>query len=342
MIRTGFLLFVYLSLPLWAVAAEPVTTILFGSCIKQEKPMPLLAKMVDEQADITIFLGDNIYADTDDMDLMREKYAKLAANADFQKLITTTKVFTTWDDHDYGLNDGGNDFPKRQDAQRVFMDFWKVPQDSERRKQPGVYYSEILGPVGQRVQILMLDTRYFRSPLKKGEVRRVGGPYLPDSDPEKTMLGEAQWNWLKRELLKPAEVRIIGSSIQLLATDSGQETWANLPGEQARFYELVKQTRANGVFVVSGDRHWSEFSRVANKLAYPLYDFTSSSINQLHPRGTPTENAHRLIPTTYHRENYGKVTLDWKENDVELLIEVKDLSGKAVMEHRLRGSELSF
>ena len=82
----------------------------------------------------------------------------------------------------------------------------------------------MFGPEGKRLQVILLDTRYFRGRLKKGE-RRVGGPYVPTDDKSITMLGEAQWKWFEQQLREPANVRIIASSIPLAVTShppSGQ------------------------------------------------------------------------------------------------------------------------
>jgi alkaline phosphatase D len=189
------------------------------------------------------------------------------------------------------------------------------------------------------VQIILLDTRYFRSDLNRGD-RLVGGPYYPNADPQATMLGAAQWKWLKQQLKKPAEIRLVVSSIQLVPTAAGQEAWANLPLERTRFMELVSQTKANGLFVISGDRHWSDFSRTTSDVPYPLYDFTSSSINQLHPRGTPTENLHRLLDHTFHKENFGTIDIDWAGDDPKIRVSIVDLDGKQQMSHAFHLSEL--
>ena len=65
----------------------------------------------------------------------------------------------------------------------------------------------------------MLDTRYFRSPLKPTDEMNARGKerWIPDEDPSKTMLGDAQWAWLENELKRPAELRLIVSSIQVLS-----------------------------------------------------------------------------------------------------------------------------
>lgn len=320
-----------------SVAAEELLTrILFGSCIKQENPIPILETVLSRNSELFLFLGDNVYADTDDMNEMREKYAKLGNVPAFQKLREVSQIMAVWDDHDYGRNDAGAEYPMRAEAQKVFLEFWGRPDNPDRK---GVYDSEIFGPVGKRVQVLLLDTRYFRGPLKTGE-RRTGGKYYPTEDTSISMLGEKQWLWLEKELRKPAEIRLIGSGIQIVPEAAGQETWSNLPHERQRLFDVIAETKAEGVILLSGDRHWSEFSRVTENAPYPLYDFTSSSLNQIHPRGTPTENRFRVSETTYHKENFGEIEIDWAGEETSLTVSIRNLEGKVKIAERVLLTEL--
>ncbi|HRX83053.1 MAG: alkaline phosphatase family protein [Planctomycetaceae bacterium] len=316
-----------------------LSRILFGSCIKQEQPMPILETIVAERPELFIFLGDNIYADTTDMEVMRAKYAKLRADAGFAKLLKACPVLATWDDHDYGVNDGGADYPAKIESQQLFVDFWNDPPDSPRRSREGVYDASMFGPAGKRVQVILLDTRYFRSPLVTGD-QQVGGRYVPAADPGLTMLGEAQWQWLDEQLRLPADLRIIVTSIQFLPSASGQETWANLPLERERLLRLIASTKANGVVLISGDRHWSELSVLETDVPYPLYELTSSSLNQLHPRGTPTKNTLRALPNTFHRENYGVVEIDWSAADPSITLEIRDIDKAARLRKSVRLGQL--
>lgn len=320
-------------------APEAVENILFGSCIKQQQPVPIFDAMLAERADLLVFLGDNIYADTRDMAVMRAKYSRLSSIPGFVPLTDRCPTLAIWDDHDYGVNDGGADYSKRSESQQVFCDFWNVPADDPRRDRPGVYHARVFGPRDQRVQVILLDTRYFRSPLKKGP-RRVGGPYQPDDDPAKTMLGEAQWSWLEEQLRVPADVRIIATSIQCVAEAAGQETWSNLPRERERLFRLIAAAGAGGVVLISGDRHWSELSVARTGTPYPLYDLTSSSLNQVHERGTPTENRHRALEQTYHQPNFGLLQIDWQQPDPPITLQIRDLKNEVQIEKTLRLSEL--
>ncbi|MCP4174976.1 MAG: hypothetical protein GY758_29860 [Fuerstiella sp.] len=312
-----------------------VSRIMFGSCIKQDRPMPILETIADQNPEVFIFLGDNIYGDTEDMDVLRAKYERLGSDTGFQRLRTACPILATWDDHDFGVNDGGADYPKRMQSERIFEEFWFGDSAADAHAHPGVYDAHVFGPSGQRVQVILLDTRYFRSPLKRGE-KRVGGPWLPDEDPTKTMLGDAQWNWLETQLLQPADVRIIASSIQFIAEDAGQETWSNLPRERQKMLDLLAATKANGVVFISGDRHWSELSALDRGTPDRLLDLTSSSFNQIHPRGTPTENRFREIPRTYHKENYGVINIAWEQPTPLVTLEIRDLKGDVQLSYKVR------
>ena len=322
-----------------ALGAEPLTRIHFGSCVKQSQPMPIFQTIVKDRPEVFLMIGDNIYADTEDMEVMRAKYAQLNADSGFSMLRASCPILATWDDHDYGRNDAGAEYSKKWEAQKIFSDFWGDSLSSPRRQRAGVYDAHIIGAEGKRVQIILLDTRYFRGPLKKGQ-RRVGGLYYPSEDPEVPMLGDAQWQWLETQLKQPAELRIIASSIQFIAEAAGQETWSNLPAERQRMIDLIEKTGAAGVVFVSGDRHWSDLSVQRKSVPYPLYDLTSSSLNQPHKRGTPTLNQYREAQQTYHQVNFGVIEIEWRGCETTLDLKIQDIDNQNRIQKRVLLSEL--
>ncbi|GAB4143287.1 MAG: hypothetical protein Tsb009_14270 [Planctomycetaceae bacterium] len=333
-------------------ADEVLTRIGFGSCAKQEKPQPIWHSIADLKPQRFLFIGDNIYGDSEDINVLRKKYAQLNAKPGYVRLKKICPILATWDDHDYGVNDGGAEYPSKKESQQLFLDVFGVPKDSPRRKREGVYHAEITGPVGKRVQFILLDTRYFRSPLKTnykpgepGDGYR--GKYSPNNDPKSTILGETQWKWLEQQLRKPAEIRIIASSIQLVPDEHGSEKWGNFPHERKRFFELIGKTQAKGVVVISGDRHLAEISRAKNTAAgYPIFDITSSSLNQ--PSGNFTKtgvrwrneiNSYR-VGLTYFHENFGMILIDWTKPDPLIRLQIRDLKGNVVLQQKIRLSEL--
>ena len=58
----------------------------------------------------------------------------------------------------------------------------------------------------------------------------------------------------------------------------------NFPHERERLYKLLRDTRAGGVVLLSGDRHLAELSVTDAGLGYPLFDLTSSGLNQGSPK----------------------------------------------------------
>ena len=326
-----------------AAADKPLQHILFGSCLDTHEHA-MLDRTLTLPCDLFLFLGDNVYADKGGggIPFMREKYDLLKSSRFFTGLRAKAPLLATWDDHDFGVNDGGADFPLKREAQTEFWNWLDEPADSPQRKQEGVYHSRVFGPEGQRVQVILLDTRFFRSPLKKvpKDQAMLGGSHVPDDDATKTLLGSAQWQWLEAQLRQPAELRLIASSIQFAPEAHGGESWANLPREQQRFIDLIQATRANGVIFLSGDRHWCEFSKIDVPGGYPLHDFTASAMTQKHPRGTPTPNKNRFLPKTYHQANVGALHIEWDGENTQITIRILDVSGTSQIEHRLRLSDL--
>jgi alkaline phosphatase D len=324
-----------LCLPAAAAAADPVQPlrrIAFGSCAHQDRPQPIWDAVVASKPDLFLFIGDTVYADTTDMDVMRAKYAKLAALPGWQKLWRTCPVFATWDDHDYGANDAGAEYPKKVESQKVFLEFFREPKDSPRWRRPGVYHARVFGPPGNQVQVILLDTRYFRSPLKK---RPRSNLYDPNPDPAATFLGAEQWKWLGEQLKVPARVRLIASSIQVIAEDHGFEKWMNFPHERQRLFDLIRDTQAGGVLFLSGDRHLAELSQTDDGAGYPLFDLTSSGLNQADKRWRRVEvNRHRVATMPYG-DNFGLVAIDWDRDDPRVSLQIRDVDGDVTIQQKI-------
>ncbi len=319
---------------------EDAFRIAYGSCARQWEDQPVWWAIVNSKPDVFVFLGDVMYADGVNMNAKKRAYAKLAAFPGFRELKRTTRVLAVWDDHDYGYNDAGGEYPPKRSSQRLFLDFFKEPADSPRRKRMGVYESYYFGNPPRRVQVILLDTRYFRDPLDKiTPDPPFRTAYRPTSDVSRTMLGNAQWKWLEAELGKPADVRILASSIQFVAGEHRGEKWANFPHEKARLYGLIRKTRAAGLVVISGDRHYAEFSVDRGEVPYPIYDFTSSGLNVSWDLGAEEPNGARFAgPLVTH--NFGILVIDWKKRRIRS--EIRDEEGNILITHTVRFGELQF
>lgn len=307
----------------WSTAPAPdsperLQRIAFGSCAKQSLPQPIWDTIAAHEPDLFLFLGDNVYADRPTVPERAEQiqaaYDALAAKETWQRFAASTPILATWDDHDYGKNDAGAEWELAGASQELLLRFFEEPEDSPRWHRKGVYDSRVFGPKGQRVQVLLLDTRTFRDPLSRRNRPEgaAGGPYGPGPG---TVLGEAQWSWLEEELRVPADLRILCSSIQVVAEEHHWECWANFPAERERLLRLIDDTDAGGIVVLSGDRHLVELSRL-DEAPYPLWDFTSSGLNET-SREIDEPNRHRVGPVR-RCTNFGLLTIDWRRRAVTL------------------------
>jgi alkaline phosphatase D len=312
-----------------AQGRPPLTRIAFGSCADQAKPQPIWDAILAYHPELFIFAGDNVYGDfsTADADNLRRAYELAGTVPGYAMLRQTVDHLAVWDDHDYGINDGGGDFPHKAIAKQLFLDFWKVPNDDVRRAREGIYDAHIIGPPGMRVQVVLLDLRWFRSPLKASDQRGAPGKerYVPDPDPSKTMLGPAQWAWLAEQLMKPAEIRLIVSSTQVLAEGHGWERWGNMPLERQKLIETIRESGAKGAVLLSGDRHVGAIYRDTPPGHYPIYEITSSGLNMVY--WAASEPGPNRVGALYPAANFGVVDIDWWER--RILLALRDASGNS-------------
>lgn len=310
-------------------AGTTLTRIAFGSCNYQNAPQHMWAQITAQNPQLFMMIGDNVYGDNGwdadaGLESLRKSYLLQASHPEFSTFRAKVPMMATWDDHDFGLNDAGASFPMRRWAETLFESFWG--SSNEVTSRPGVYESTITGPEGKRVQIILLDTRYFRSDLKRmawSKERPPLGSYLPDESLDKTILGEAQWAWLEAELAKPADFRIVVSSTQVITTAHQFEGWTNFPVERARLLETLKGREASGLVILSGDRHAAGIY-TANYKSETMWELTSSSLNLAfgndNDRSTAREPDAARVSKFFSEENYGLIDIDWKARKLTMTL----------------------
>ena len=109
----------------------------FGSCITEKREQPIWEAIKDENVDEFFFMGDNVYGDSDDglLEEMEASYEKQKQM--FPKWVFNKKLNAIWDDHDYGKNDGGAEYPLKDKAQELFLKFWNVDNKDPRHTREG-------------------------------------------------------------------------------------------------------------------------------------------------------------------------------------------------------------
>jgi alkaline phosphatase D len=266
--------------------------------------------------------GDVVYVNADSEKTMRQSYQEQLENAGYSRLVEDplVEVIGTWDDNDYGSNNGGAEYSKKELSQQIFLDFLGEPPGLNRRLQQGIYSVHDYGPADQLVRVILLDDRFHK--------QKVGSSKSAD------LLGEAQWSWLESQLRQSsAKVHIIVSGIQILSQEHPYESWGQYPASRRRLLNLIKTHKPSGTLLISGDRHIAEISRLnlgSETEPWWLYDITSSGMTHSYEDHPGEPNSLRVGPL-FSQLNYGRLKFDWSRRRPKVTADVVSVDGKVVL-----------
>jgi len=284
-----------------------------GSCLDQDYPQPIWQSIQNEDLNYFIFLGDNVYGDVPSGSLRKMRRAYQKQKSILPDFLDEINILSIWDDHDYGINDGGSDYRNKQRSQKMFLDFWEIPKDDLRHKREGIYFSEEEIFFNKKFKLIFLDTRYFRSELKGRK-----GRYAKNNEPNATILGIEQWKWFEDQLNQDFDFLMIFSSIQIIPQDHGFEKWDNFPKERDKILNMIEKYKDKTI-LFSGDRHRSGIYKKDG-----IIEVTASSMNK--PGSNLYETDNYLIGKTYPQANYS--ILEIFQKSINIII--KDESGKVL------------
>lgn len=243
--------------------------IAFGSCTKLRgsSVQAIWSAIPPWNPDMFFWLGDNIYGDAMDPDILAEEYRRLRDAPGLNRIWGTMGHLAVWDDHDFGLNDADRTHPGKTAALEVFTRYWANPNYG-LAQAPGVFFHKSFGGV----DFFFLDGRTYRDPNDD-----------PDT-PEKTFLGAEQMAWLRDGLRNSNahfKVLICGSgwSTAKLSGDS----WGACLHERNALFDFIRDEQIAGVVLLSGDTHSGELNAIpwSAKGGYDLYDLVSSPLVQV-------------------------------------------------------------
>ncbi len=334
----GSLLAVFLSSLAVAQSANE-TIIAFGSCDDEEKPQEMWKEIIAHKPALWIWGGDNVYAnDGEGAEGIKRRYDKQKSNPDYQQLLKNCAVTGTWDDHDYGTNDGGRFFSKKLQNKKPLLEFLGFENTNPVWNYTGVYNSTTIGSTNQKIKIINLDTRSFRdTTFKVYSIDSItkNQTYHFYCNQTGDVLGEEQWHWLEDELKNSStNLFIINSSIQVIAEDHRFEKWANFPLARKRLLNLIASSQKN-VLIISGDRHIAEFSQLEHPgLPYPLIDFTSSGLTHTWSEVWEEKNSHR-VGELIIQKTFGLIKVDWSSGAPKVLLQSRGLNSALYIEHKI-------
>lgn len=327
-----------------------VSRVGFGSCHNQRKEQRhgVFDQLGRQGFDLFVWSGDAVYNQGSGVDTLQQAYAEMEQTGSYARFAATLPfgVVGTWDDHDFGTNDGGGEAtPQLAERQALFQDFLGVAKDSPLRNRRGVYASHVFPGKRpeQSLKVILLDTRYARSAYLWSDLGSVGeGKWFGKLSPlaaaavrtlsqltylshwlaarqvsNHQMLAEEQWAWLERELRESnSSVHLVVSSVQVFTANPTVESWGLFPLEQQRLLALLNKAKPKGLLLLSGDVHVGQFAPLA------LPEVTSSGLTHTcTDGGVPRwlcSLAFNLFgsgegASTLYDRNFGQVDIDWDE-----------------------------
>lgn len=321
-------------------------TITFGSCNKYsgEHNNRVFYRIAETNPDIWIWLGDAAYTDHRVLPTVfvysgeanvKNKLLEVKNSLAYSHLRKSTNVIGVWDDHDFGLNNGGIAFPHKAITQQLWLDFIDESLESIRRKRSGIYESYYLGDP-TKVKIILLDVRFNR-----------------DED-SGDLLGEEQWLWLDEQLKNnPSKITLIGSGVQVLPDDRFfPECW--FPESRRKLYDMIEKYKMKGIILLSGDVHYAEIMKhpCRGRLGLDLYEFTSSGLT--HNAGGTVPGSDKVIESVFsdvfnakedrfYERNFGMINIVSNgAGGPKIKLEAINYYGMKVLEKNLEYENISY
>lgn len=275
-------------------------------------------------------LGDNVYIDaTERRDVQRLHYYRRMLRTEFREFIAQVPQYAVWDDHDMGMNDSaggpGLDESWKLLNLAVFQQNWNNPSYGSP-KAPGTWNSFKLGDI----EFFLLDGRFYRTDR------------VSPADENSTMLGKVQKEWLLQGLKEsPAKFKVIGSGTMWhdKADKGGKDSWAgeHYKGERDEIFDFINQHQINGVILLAGDRHRTDIWKNERPEGYPLYEFVSAKVTNLHTHKTREE-----AEWSYNEGNFwGALDFDFTKDDPIFTFRAINSEGKELKSFSRKLSELS-
>ncbi|MGW2548064.1 alkaline phosphatase D family protein, partial [Kitasatospora sp. NPDC001574] len=180
-----------------AAGAAAKVALGMGSCA-HSVPNSLWKRVMTAGCDGFVMLGDTPYADgghraisgaVGSLNVVRAHHREFLASPELANMARSIPVWGTWDDHDFGLNNGfGNTVPSKGNYRQAFVDYRAnatfghatngTPLTS-RASGEGVYTSFRRGPV----EVFLIDPRWFSNYVYGDLTNRV-------------CMGQVQKEWL--------------------------------------------------------------------------------------------------------------------------------------------------
>ena len=295
--------------------------------------------MTDQKPMAYLGLGDNVYIDVPKhMNVHRLHYYRRMLRQEYREIIASSGIYAIWDDHDMYDNDseggyGINTQPHKMPTYKVFTQNWNNPFNGTK-EVPGTYFNFRLGDV----EVFMTDGRFYRYGPKSSKKDKNKKPH--------TMLGPDQKKWLLDVLKKStAKFKVIASGTMWHADadKGGYDSWAGPKSpyqkERDEIFDFINKEKIDGVVLISGDRHRTDIWKTDRKNGYPLYEFLSAKLTNVHSHG-----ARKEAVWSYAAKNdrfWGQLDFDTTGSEPVVTFKAINQNGKVLKAYPVKLSEIS-
>jgi alkaline phosphatase D len=274
-----------------------------------------------------LLLGDNVYIDNPTKQAVQQYcYYRRQSRLEFRDFAASTAIFAIWDDHDFTTNDagGGPEILKpywKIPVWRTFVNNWNNPYYAGGENQPGCWFDFSIGDV----DFFMLDSRYYRTKSK------VTNP---------SMLGDVQKMWLLKKLKSSkATFKVLASPVPWAygAKPGSRDPWQGYKTERELIFSFLATNNIDGVILLSADRHRSDIWKIERPDGYPLYEFESSKLTNIH--------THKVMPGSlfgYNKKcSFGRLQFDTSIPDPKVTYKIISIDNEVIYTFSLKKSQLT-
>lgn len=258
------------------------------SCMDEFRHSPgIWQDLVAREPDVILFAGDSTYCDYGDSGepspaRMWRRFSEARATLEIYFSRKLIPILATWDDHDFGLNDTGMNYPFVFESQKNFLSFFAMNPEfcSVLERGPGISSAVRLN--GQ--QFLLMDDRSFR----------IAG----FSRERYAHWGREQEEWMLEKVAGFEGLSWIVNGSQIFPQMIFKESFSGDHPVQFEAFKSALSNMAKRVALISGDVHYSEVSRIEPAaFGYETFELTSSSIHSEKFRGLPglSNHARRIV-----------------------------------------------
>ncbi|RJP73865.1 MAG: alkaline phosphatase family protein [Ignavibacteriales bacterium] len=255
----------------------------------------------ERHPDFMVWLGDNYYLREPDWNSWTgiiKRITHTRSLPEMQPLLSSVHNYAIWDDHDFGPNNSDRSFIHKDLTLKAFKLFWPALSYGVNDK-PGIASKFEWGDA----EFFMMDDRYYRSP----DDSKTG---------KRELLGKDQLKWLIEALVSSnATFKFIAIGGQVLSTEEASETYLTYKEEREELLTAIKNEGLTGVIFLTGDRHFSEITKLEREGTYPLYDFTLSTMSAGPSKPDPAKNTLRVPGTLVTERNFGLFKITGPKND---------------------------